>query len=496
MGTWEHIPFTNFHDKNLDWLLKLMKDLKDRVGALEAWRARHEQEYQELKDMVDSWEDRIAALEQWKADHEEAYNDLVETVNNIGGRVTIIENTVFGDPEHPSTPGISDQVDQNTSDIQDLIEKLAKEIADRIQGDIELWRYIQDLLSQIAGGDLYLQLENIIAYAESFYYVDQLSAMYGTYLSDDNNQWFWYKFEDPTAFDDTGFTTGTKCRIFVAHNTTYLRLPVTMSIRLSDNTRYIATISNLNTAVNFTTVDHQTTTNHTAELVTDDCGIWVELDTEAGAKIIGCKLENGAIATAFNNNIFTEYLRIFRSVINDQIAESIFNTELIRIPEPLDLRLFVYNRTTQTLESADTVGSAYMHFQIVNSCVMGELTFITPIDFSVDASDTNKIYYLEVEGQGLEDLPLSSIENTWSADPSAFNYQGPERLITGANTVRFPGSINNMYQILDSDETKVVRLRGAVTNILPPKVYDTIFANMGFSYSLPGNITSLDDINF
>lgn len=490
MGTWEHLPFTNFHDKNLDWLLKLMKDLKVRVEDLEAWRIRHQAEFDDLKEKVDSWDDRLEALEAWKEEHEEAYEDLVNTVNGLSDRVDDIEDILNGTGGGGSGTGLKDQVDQNTEDIADLTEELAKEIADRIQGDADLWKYIEDLIGQISGGSLVLQLENIIAYAESFYYIDQLSAMYGTYLSDDNNKWYWYKFEDPTAFDATGFSTGTKFRIFCAHNSTYLKLPVTFSIRLSDDTRYSGSLSALNTAVTLGT------SSHTAELVSDDIGIWIEVDTVAGDKIIGCKLENGTTATAFNNNIFSEYLRIFRSVINDQIAESIFNTVMVDIEQPLDLRLYIYDRTTETLLSADTIGSAMMKFQIINSMVVGELTFVTSTSFNVDASDTNKIYFLQVEGPGLEALPISSITDTWQADPSSFTYEGPQRLMTGANVVRFPGSINNMYQILDAQETKVTYLRGAVSNILPPKVYDQIFANMGFTYSLPGNVTSLDNTNF
>ena len=35
MGAYEHFPYTNFHDLNLDWLLKKVEELERRVEELE-----------------------------------------------------------------------------------------------------------------------------------------------------------------------------------------------------------------------------------------------------------------------------------------------------------------------------------------------------------------------------------------------------------------------------------------------------------------------------
>jgi uncharacterized membrane protein YraQ (UPF0718 family) len=41
-------PYTDFHEMNLDWVLKHIKELIDDVDGLKAWRKTHEAEYQEL----------------------------------------------------------------------------------------------------------------------------------------------------------------------------------------------------------------------------------------------------------------------------------------------------------------------------------------------------------------------------------------------------------------------------------------------------------------
>ena len=46
-------PYINLNDLNLDWLLKHLKELVQAVGGLDAWRAEHEKEYEELKALYD-----------------------------------------------------------------------------------------------------------------------------------------------------------------------------------------------------------------------------------------------------------------------------------------------------------------------------------------------------------------------------------------------------------------------------------------------------------
>ena len=47
-------PYTDFHELNLSWVIKKMKELLDRMETMESWRAQHEQQYQQLKDLYDA----------------------------------------------------------------------------------------------------------------------------------------------------------------------------------------------------------------------------------------------------------------------------------------------------------------------------------------------------------------------------------------------------------------------------------------------------------
>lgn len=53
MGVFEHFPYTNFHNLNLDWLLQTMKEGETGLETLKQWAAAHEKEYKALKHAVD-----------------------------------------------------------------------------------------------------------------------------------------------------------------------------------------------------------------------------------------------------------------------------------------------------------------------------------------------------------------------------------------------------------------------------------------------------------
>ena len=64
-------PYTDFHELNLSWVIARIKILMDQVKNLEDWRAEHEPEYQELKDLYDAVMSGnfppsiVAAFEDW-----------------------------------------------------------------------------------------------------------------------------------------------------------------------------------------------------------------------------------------------------------------------------------------------------------------------------------------------------------------------------------------------------------------------------------------------
>ena len=46
-------PYLNLNDLNLDWIIGHFKEFIDAIKDIDDWRARHEEEYEELKAMYD-----------------------------------------------------------------------------------------------------------------------------------------------------------------------------------------------------------------------------------------------------------------------------------------------------------------------------------------------------------------------------------------------------------------------------------------------------------
>lgn len=46
-------PYTDFHELNLSWVLKQIKDQVENIKALNDWKTQHEEEYEELKELYD-----------------------------------------------------------------------------------------------------------------------------------------------------------------------------------------------------------------------------------------------------------------------------------------------------------------------------------------------------------------------------------------------------------------------------------------------------------
>lgn len=71
MGLFDHFPYTNVHELNLDWILKLMRELDSHVEQLEEWQKTHEEQYEELKAFMNSInsgrlpESMIIAMKDW-----------------------------------------------------------------------------------------------------------------------------------------------------------------------------------------------------------------------------------------------------------------------------------------------------------------------------------------------------------------------------------------------------------------------------------------------
>lgn len=46
--------YTDFHELNLDWIIKMVKDVYTIVDTLDDWKTQHEAEYLELKEICDN----------------------------------------------------------------------------------------------------------------------------------------------------------------------------------------------------------------------------------------------------------------------------------------------------------------------------------------------------------------------------------------------------------------------------------------------------------
>lgn len=53
MGAFDHFPYTNVHELNLDWILKEIKQLDGDMLTIKEWIEQHQSEYEEIKDLYD-----------------------------------------------------------------------------------------------------------------------------------------------------------------------------------------------------------------------------------------------------------------------------------------------------------------------------------------------------------------------------------------------------------------------------------------------------------
>lgn len=70
-GFWDKFPNTNYHEINLDWILKLMEYVKTTADSMNEWKTEHQKEYEDLLEHVD-------ALQKWVDDLEDG--DIPQSV--------------------------------------------------------------------------------------------------------------------------------------------------------------------------------------------------------------------------------------------------------------------------------------------------------------------------------------------------------------------------------------------------------------------------------
>lgn len=456
-------PYTDFHELNIDKWILMVTQHETRIKDLEDWKVEHMVEFNALKATVETFDDRIDGLEAWRETHEEEYNQLAGIVaqhtteiGTLSGRMSIAEG----------------HINQLGAELDATNTNLVHAINDSIQRDTRLDQRLIDLITQAGGDGIVFMNENIIAYAQDFRYIDELSAMYDDSINSDA----WYVFDDLADFTANGFVTGNDCYIYIG-NIAAVDFPVTLSIKRGGNV-YTGSFANSSSSVAINGI--------TCSFYTNSKGTWLKLDTNEGANITSLKLENGLVGTPFNENTFSEYMKIFRNIVRDVIDESIFNTETLTI-SGLKCYLDVYDRATYPDDPVSTeIGDCTINYQIVNSVVMGQVTVLGDPTLVIDATDTTKVYQIRIDGSGIEDLPISSLQTNVSW----------ERTMIGSSVIRYPGAINAFYQRLVSGNSAIDFLVGNLTGIMPAKGFDTTIISFGISYPLPGNIASLDNTDF
>lgn len=87
MGVFDHFPYTNIHELNLSWILKLVRELDSNVDQLNEWKETHEHEYEELKSQLDAIlegnfpPEMINSLYKWMEDNApDLIEHLIKTV--------------------------------------------------------------------------------------------------------------------------------------------------------------------------------------------------------------------------------------------------------------------------------------------------------------------------------------------------------------------------------------------------------------------------------
>ena len=109
MGLFEHFPYVNFHNLNLDWILQKIKELLTRMTAAEEKLEEHEA--------------RLDAAEETLQDHEERLTAAEADIDDLQDRMTAAEGDI---------DDLQDRMTAAEGDIDDLQDRMTS-----AEGDID-----------------------------------------------------------------------------------------------------------------------------------------------------------------------------------------------------------------------------------------------------------------------------------------------------------------------------------------------------------------------
>lgn len=92
MGVFDHFPYTNFHELNLQWILQHFKEFIAELAELEDWRRQHENEYEELKKIVDDIEHGIFPDQVYQKLYKWLQANMFDIIGNMVKFITVTIN--------------------------------------------------------------------------------------------------------------------------------------------------------------------------------------------------------------------------------------------------------------------------------------------------------------------------------------------------------------------------------------------------------------------
>lgn len=144
------VPYTNFHDLNLDWIVTEMKRISDDIELLNEWKASRDERDAEIDRQLADLNARFIVLEN-------LYNTFVEEVN-----------ARFDELEDRITTQVNELEERITTQVNELEAEVYRQLnALRLQLEAEMLKFKQDVNALLSVYNIRIQaveqgLEDII----------------------------------------------------------------------------------------------------------------------------------------------------------------------------------------------------------------------------------------------------------------------------------------------------------------------------------------------
>lgn len=176
MGLYEHFPYSNYHELNLDWLLSKVKEIQSSIDTINSWKetfsaqinaqisnliSEVNEEFTQLKadiekEFTDYRTETDAKFEAQRAETDKQFASLTDAVNArltaFDGRIADIESKLH-DIEN-NLPTLVHVTNPFTG-MSDIIQNVINALADAQRGDALTASAYDALTKTAAGYDAY-----------------------------------------------------------------------------------------------------------------------------------------------------------------------------------------------------------------------------------------------------------------------------------------------------------------------------------------------------